>query len=73
MSDTDYDKVNYSGPTSCDNGLNNNENNARVLRGGSYKNNSLDAKSAARSWGPVDKTESSDIGCRVCCPVVYPL
>lgn len=73
MSDTDYDKVNYSGPTACDNGLNNNENNARVLRGGSYKNNSLDAKSAARSWGPVNNTKSSDIGFRVCCPIVYPL
>ena len=73
MSDTDYDKVNYSGTTACDNGLNNNENNARVLRGGSYKNNFLDAKSAARSWGPVNNIKSSDIGFRVCCPVVYPL
>ena len=73
ISDENYDNVNFKGPSSCDDGLNNGKNDARVLRGGSYKNNSLDAKSAARSWGPVGNEKSSDIGFRVCCPAVYPL
>ena len=73
ISDVNYDNVNFKGPSSCDDGLNNGKNDARVLRGGSYKNNSLDTKSAARSWGPVDKDKSADIGFRVCCPAVYPL
>ena len=68
----DYDDENFNGPTSPDSGLSQ-YSNERVLRGGSFKNNSLDVKSAARSWGPASSTRNIDIGFRLWCPAVYPL
>jgi formylglycine-generating enzyme required for sulfatase activity len=67
-----FDGINFNGPDAPDGGLSEN-NNARVLRGGSFKNNSLDVKSAARSWGPASSTGNINVGFRLWCPAVYPL